>query len=614
MQEKQNQSCASAKTVSGLFWQRVQQTPRDIAYFTLDSRNNWQPTTWQQAGNEVSALSQTLKELGVKPGQHVGIMASTSRSWELVQLSIFAAGGVVVGIDPNDAKDNINLIMNRAQIKILVTQNTDLIALLDEKIKAGLQFIISIESHKESAHEKCFFLENLVDFNRQHSLPVKEAASRDAPASIIFTSGTTGVPKGICYTHGQLLLAVNSIVRAFPRMRAGSRMVCWLPLSNLFQRMINHCSMAINASTFFVSSPKEILKLLPGIKPDVFIGVPRFFEKFYEGLLLEIKKKPVYVRKLINLAFTVGDRHAALIQKNQPEPLVNKLLFNLLDPLINKKLRQHIGGNMKFLISGSAPMPVWLLERYRGMGLTILEAYGISENVVPMALNRPDSYKFGTAGQPLPENEIRLSEKNEIMVRGAGVCSRYLTGESEVLDIDENGFLNTGDLASIDEHGFITLKGRSTEMIKTSTGRRIAPAPIEDRLKKIDGVEQAVIFGDNMKYLIAVLSVRSREFIETQGKLLNANDHEPGQTINGLKNQLLREIKHLPSYQRPAGIIIAEKPFTVQGGELTANFKLRRKMIYEKFSTFIEEMYAALDKERHVAGGKTDINLMVIKA
>ncbi|MCF8104161.1 MAG: AMP-binding protein [Desulfohalobiaceae bacterium] len=589
----------TAQTIPALFRERIQKTPQAPAHYVRDEKGNWLFTTWEEAGQIVRSLVRGLISLGMRPGGHIGIMAPASQTWELLQMAVLSAGGVVVGVDPSETGDNVNAIIRRADVSALVVQEARYLDRLDERTKSGLRFVLAVDDRGDDGHY-CIPLSRVRAEQEAGTWEDIDASSPEAAATIIFTSGTTGTPKGICYTHRQAVLACRVIVEAFPGMGEGSKLVCWLPLSNLFQRMINHCAVMINGSTFFVTDPGKILDLLPEITPDVFIGVPRFFEKVYEGLIREIQKKPAPVRGLIGSALRVGQERARSVRENRTEKFGNSLLYSLLDPLVLKRLRKVLGGKIRFMVSGSAPMPEWLLDKFQAMGLLILEAYGISENIVPMAINRPYAYKFGTVGKPLPANEILLSKEKEVLVKGEGLCTAYYTGETEEVELDSRGYLHTGDVAAIDDDGFINLIGRRSEMIKTSTGRRVSPAGIEDRLRTIPSVEHAVIFGDNRKHLIAVLVVplpdlsqaANKEACSTKGR----QKFIPKQFIAKIKQQVQREIEALPRYQRPAGLILTAEPFTVEKGELTSNLKLRRQVIREKYKKSIDDLYTALSE------------------
>ncbi|MFW6314860.1 MAG: AMP-dependent synthetase/ligase [Desulfohalobiaceae bacterium] len=602
----------NAQTVPGLFRQRVQESPESTAYCFLDKQGKWQPVSWDQAGKNVLDLTQGLIELGLQPGDHVGILAPTSMNWELVQMAVLTAGGVVVGIDVHDTESNVQAIASRSAINCLVVQAPELAHKLDSQTLSRLRFVLVLD-HSAQNLEGYPTLDSIQNRQPRGHLQDLDLVALYAPATVIFTSGTTGNPKGIRYTHQQVVLACRSIAQAFPDLQAGSKLVCWLPLSNLFQRMINHCAVLLNAQTYFVPDPRKILDFLSEIKPDVFVGVPRFFEKMHEGMMQEVRKKPALVRGLVEKAFQVGDEQARALRENRPENMSNKLMQAVLDRLILQKFRKTFGGNVRFMISGSAPMPKCLLQRYHAMGLLILEAYGISENIVPMAMNRPQSYKFGTVGLPLAANEIRLTAEGEVLVKGPGVCSAYYTDPKEQSLVDQQGYLHTGDLAAIDEQGFISLLGRNSEMIKTSTGRRIAPAPIENSLRTIQAVEHAMLLGDNRKYPVAILVLSDPDMLRSDNTKATSQDltkdTSPQQQLEHIRQQVHKHLQDLPQYQRPAGLIVTQEQFTVQGGELTANLKMRRKVIEDKYASHIQALYQALE-----AGGPEKGGLKVISA
>ncbi len=597
----------SFQTIPALFRARVEETPESKAYWTKDGQDNWSPVTWQEAADEVYILASGLLRLGLQPGQHVGIMATTSKTWELMQLAVLTVGGVVVGIDPKDTRANVKMILNRAEVSGLVFQSSGLLEILGEEEKKKLKFLISVDS-KTGSDAECIALDSFLQANElSGSLAEIDQSLPQAPATVIFTSGTTGTPKGIRYTHRQVVLACRSIAQAFPDMHPGSKLVCWLPLSNLFQRMINHCAVLLNAQTYFVPDPRKILDLLPEIKPDVFVGVPRFFEKIHEGMMQEVRKKPALVRSMVEKAFQAGDEQARTLRENRRESMSNKLMQAVLDRLILQKFRKTFGGNIRFMISGSAPMPKWLLERYHAIGLLVLEAYGISENIVPMAMNRSQSYKFGTVGLPLAANEIQLTAEGEVLVKGPGVCSAYYTDPQEQSLVDQQGYLHTGDLAAIDEQGFISLLGRNSEMIKTSTGRRIVPTPIENSLRTIPGIEHAMLLGDNRKYPVAILALSDPDMLRSDNTKATSQDLTKDKSsqklLEQLRQQVQKHLEDLPHYQRPVGLIVTQEPFTVQGGDLTSNLKMRRKVIEGKFASQIQALYQALERVGPEKGG-----------
>ncbi|MDD2336993.1 MAG: AMP-binding protein, partial [Geobacteraceae bacterium] len=420
------------------------------------------------------------------------------------------------------------------------------------------------------------------------------------PATIVFTSGTTGAPKGVLYTHEQVVLACSSILNTFDDINIDSNLVCWLPLSNLFQRIVNICAISSGASTYFIENPRDLIPQLTVINPHLLIGVPRFFEKVHEGITAEIRKKTFLVRKVIDWAISVGADNACALRMMQELGFLKRICYRVADFLILNRIRSIVGKKLKFFVSGSAPMPIWLLEWFHAIGIVVLEAYGTTENIIPIAMNRPHSFKFGTVGTTLPGNEVVIAEDGELLVKGKGVFHGYHQEETQNSPLLTNGYLATGDYAEIERDGFITLKGRKSEIFKTSTGHRIAPVGIESCLRRIAYVENAVVFGAGRKFPIALVSIA----IDALPRYFQAVEPLSGKDgpklhpnfLDSIRTDLEEELAPLPQHQRPAGIVITTDPFTIAGGELTANLKLRRKNVEQKYQVYLERMYREMEK------------------
>ncbi|MFP4037703.1 MAG: AMP-dependent synthetase/ligase, partial [Desulfobacteraceae bacterium] len=568
-----------ADTIPRLLERRVKSSPNATALYSLD-QGHWQPITWKSFHDSILTLAGGFQELGLAQGQAIGIMARTSPLWDMVQFAVLISGGIVVGMDPHDLDENINLIAEQSNLAGLVVQEPGLLRKLSEENRCSLSLLMSIED--PSDYEKTLHLKDLLSQNTRDR--AVDRSSPSDPATIIFTSGTTGRPKGIQYTHGQVTMATTAIMEGFQEIGEGSRLVCWLPLSNLFQRMINFCGITLGATTYYVESPRDIMKHLPSIGPDVFLGVPRFFEKLYEGMMVEVDKRLPWRRALVKKAIAVGDKKAQASREGRNPGLTTTLLHSLLDPIVLAKFREAMGPRLRFMISGSAPMPVWLLERFHAMGLLILEAYGISEDIIPVAMNLPRAYKFGTVGKPMPGNEIRLLQDGEVLVKGPGVFSGYLNEASQGQRFTPDGYLMTGDRAVLDQDGFLSLRGRKSEVFKTSTGRKIAPTSIEDRLRRIPYIDHAVIIGSGRKQLVALLVLSSSAVSRKAADLgLPFEGSLTPPLEQAIAADVSAETRDLPLYQQPAGLILTLKPFTIEGGELTGNLKLRRENILLKF-------------------------------
>lgn len=590
-----------ARTIPGLLKSRVQQSPNAVAHWTMDPAGNWRPTTWESYWHKAKQLAAGLQELGLRKHQKIGIMAHTSQIWELIQMAVLISGGVVVGIDPHDRNDNIHQISGCAKLTGMIVESPVLLRKIPKDVTDHLNFVICLDRFTaEERSENLFFPEDLyrIGIRKQDSLRISD--DHASPATLIFTSGTTGTPKGIMYTHEQVLAACTSILEVFDNIQAESKLVCWLPLSNLFQRMVNFCAVSSGASTYFVENPREVVKYLSSINPHIFIGVPRFFEKLHQGLMEGVNEKPLWMRKMIAWALKIGDDHARASREQGTVSLSTGIAYKIADAFILKRLRSLMGTNLKHMVSGSAPMPRWLLEWYHALGIVILEAYGISENIIPIAINRPYEYRFGTVGKPLSGNEIVIADDGELLVKGRGVFSGYYNDCSSTESLTPDGYLATGDYAEIDKDGFLSLTGRKSEVFKTSTGRRIAPVGIENCLRRIPYVENAVVFGAGRKSITVFLSISCPVLFErTEVRSTATGGDKPGIPADlypMVQKDVQKEVVSLPKYQRPVGLILSPHPFTVEGGELTGNLKIRRKAIEQKYREHINRVYAMLEE------------------
>lgn len=570
-----------AQSIPEMLKIRAETTPDRHAHFTLNNSGKWEKTSWKSFFESVSAIAAGLQTAGIQPGDNVGIMAPTSQLWEFVQMAVLMSGAVVVGIDPNEIQENINHIVKMANLTGIIVEHPGLMEKLNPEQRAGLKVKICMD--REDALKENYGCLNLTDI-KEGDAPSRIMAEPNALATIIFTSGTTGEPKGIVYRHEQVIVACRSILNGFDDMDGDCNFPCWLPLSNLFQRMINCCAIDLGATTYFVDDPKEIINLLPRINPHLFIGVPRIFEKFYEAIDAQIQAKPLWLQKFIRLAIKAGDDYASGIRSNESVSFFVRKKYELMDRFILKQIRSFLGSNMKYFISGSAPMPTWLLEKYHALGILVLEAYGISENIIPNAMNTPQEYRFGSVGKPRPENELQILEDGELLVRGIGLFDGYYGDHSGKALFTLAGYFPTGDYVAVDADGYLSVTGRKSEIFKTSTGRKIAPTSIEERLRQSTYVEHAVVFGAGKKFIIALVTISKEVLKQSFG---SADDEG---LLAFLAKDLSRVLVPLPGFQRPAGILVTDCQFSVEAKELTSNFKLKRKNIETRFQSQMDEL------------------------
>ena len=576
-------------TVPALVRARAEASADAPASWSLAGAAGWQPLPWRDCLNQVASVARGMRTAGLQTGDRVGILAPSCARWDIAQAAAMAAGGVVVGLDPHDTAERLGQVAAQCELAAVVAQDEALLEKLPDVVRGRLRFVATLAP---AVTPGVVPFDSLVSDRDGRSAGSWDYTRADDAALIVFTSGTTGEPRGIVYTHRQVCGAVASILQAFPDIEAGSRLACWLPLSNLFQRMINLCAVGRGAQTFYVEDPRQIMQHVATIAPHLFIGVPRFYEKLHAGIAEAISAKPPWQRGLARWAIRAGDRRARALRHGITLSAFARLAASVAENLVLRRIRTVMGGNLRYLISGSAPMPLWLLERFHALGFLVLEAYGMSESIVPVAANRPRRYRFGTVGQPMDGAEVKLAPDGELLLRGPGVFAGYLGEDGSAGRLDADGFLASGDYASIDGDGFVTLHGRKSEVFKTSTGRRVAPAVIESHLRQIAYVEHAVVFGANRPFLAAVLAVSEASLRNRLRGGAPAADARA--TAEMVRADIAEATRDLPGYLRPAGVVLTTRPFSIADGLVTSNLKVRRRQVEAAFGAHLEDLFARL--------------------
>ena len=572
------------KTVPELIKKRLQISPELQSLFTKE-QGQWSGLSWLEFDKLVAEMALYLEGVDCHHGNRIAIIASTGLVWDICHYAILQLGAVVVGIDPHDTEINIKHILDKADISGILLDDEG----HKEKIsndQSTLSFVLTVGYDKDISLD--IKGDGTATANNNFGTAIQSEVRPDDPATIIFTSGTTGTPQGIPYTHGQIIQACQAILGRYDDVTSAAHLACWLPLSNLFQRMLNFCGIAVGAKIFYVSDPREIAKQLPEINPDILIGVPRFYEKIYEGITQKIDQQSWPVKKLFNfclgLHLKLGEKQHTGTSAKSGKGIIDKLLLGKIRTLI-------FGNRLKYVISGSAPMPLWLLKWYDALGILVLEAYGISENIIPIACNTRTEYKFGTVGGIIAPNRVRLAEDGELQVKGPGVFKEYLSGSAND-KLTADGYLRTGDEATIDKNGYVTLLGRKSDFFKTSTGKRISPLKIESDLQQIAFLEQVLVIGEGRKIPIILATVPKEQLNLTQRKPADPEIEQIKKEINVTVKGLLPAGLHL------AAAILINRQFSIAGGELTANLKLRRKIVIKKYQQQVEKTYEQIAQQQ----------------
>ena len=574
--------------VPALIAARVALSPDLIACHCRASTGVWQNVTWRQYGDDIARAARGFVACGLRPGDSVAILAPPSYRWEVTEKAVFAAGGVVTGLDHLASKAQKTKYIARLAPAVLVVGAASELADLDADVLASLKRIVVLNA--ESVEQGLAWPQLMAAGAAEQPLP---ALLPEATATIVFTSGSSGEPKAVPYSQKQLVLAAKSILAAFGPADERDVTLCWLPLSNLFQRVMNLCAVGAGAQIFFAPDPRRVMEEIAEVRPSVFIGVPRFYEKVSERAEATIAGLGAVKQGLVRQAMAASQAGFAKQADGTSLSTIERGRTALADRVVLRGLRRRIfGDRIRLLITGSAATPLPVKRFFTGIGLPLVEAYAMTENIVPMTVSRNLNRGQGCVGRPLPENEIRIDEAGEILVRGPGVFAGYVGDAESMQRFTEDGFFRTGDEGRFDESGCLYLTGRKSDLIKTSTGRRIPPTPIEAELRAAALVQEAVVVGNGRKCLTAVLALDPEA----------VNGTPPGELLKQLSYHVQQTNQARASYERIAGCVVLHGGFSIGQGHLTTNLKPRRGHIEEAVAHPLEQLYRAINENEPQKG------------
>jgi long-chain acyl-CoA synthetase len=532
---------------------------------------------------KIRVFAAGLSELGVRQGDNLAILSKNCSQWVIFDLGIMLLGSVTVPIHSTLSPKIIAYILNHSESQILVVNGSELlnkVLLVQDELKFLKQIIYIGE---EAADIESLSKIEIVRWNevvargRGKDILQVEVKATDV-CSIIYTSGTTGLPKGVCLTHENFLSDVEAVSKAIPAFTS-DLFLSFLPLSHVLERTAGYyVPLLSGASIAYAEGIKQLPKNLKEFKPTILVCVPRVLEKFHDGIYDKMKGGPKVIRNLFFYALKQREGSLALI---------------FLDKIVFRKIRSKLGGNLRLIVSGGAPLNIKIFKFFKKIGLTVLEGYGLTETAPVLAVNSFEACKAGTVGHPVSGVEIKINPDHEVLVRGPMIMPGYYNSPEETNKaIDQEGWLYTGDSGFIDAEGFLAIIGRKKEMMVSSGGKNIWPEPIELLLNSNKFVSQSIVMGDKRNFVSALIVPHWQEV-----KRVLQSDQTPEELI---KSDLLRELmgqeieninKNLSEYERVRKFVLLPFEFTEARDELTPTLKLRRHVIIGNHLKEIESMY-----------------------
>ena len=554
----------------------------------------------------VLMVARGLKKLRVKPGETVAILSENRAGWVMADMGILSIGGLTVPIYPSNTPEQVQYVLNHCEARIIfVSSKVQYSKLLDirESIP-NLEFVVSYDRFLGEPALPVYTFNQLSEVDHPVTEPEKkeleagiDSISPDDPLTLIYTSGTTGVPKGVILTHSNILFDAFYTIKKTGILSENDMNLSFLPLSHILERTVGYYMPMLNGSLMaFADSMDKVPENMLELKPTNAVSVPRLFEKIYSRIYDNVHQMPTVKKKVFHWAVGIGKEYveAKYITKRKSRFLSFK--YHLADRLVFKKLRERFGGNMKLFCCGGAPLDKTINEFFWGIGLPILEGYGLTETSPVLCFNNFEQLRFGSVGTTLEHTEVKAEADGELLFRGPQVMKGYYKDDAATREALRDGWFHTGDIGHI-ENGYIYITDRKKELIITAGGKNIAPQPIENKLKLDKYIANAFVFGDRKPYLCALLVPDLERLIEyARGKhiqYIGVEDLIVHELIQQLYEERIAEINSgLARYETIKKFKFLPRDFSIEEGEMTVTLKLRRKVIFEKHKEKIEKMYA----------------------
>jgi long-chain acyl-CoA synthetase len=588
------------ETLPQLFLTTVASYPKDD-YMMYKEDGSYRSLSTAEFAKRVRQFSLGLAALGHRPGDRLIILAESSPWWVMTDLANVCAGGVTVPIHSVLTPEQVKYIINDSEAGIVVFSNREIWKKL-EALRPGLPRVRAFISFDKDAPEGATSFDQVREtgerVNREEAGRFESMANTVRPgdlAAIIYTSGTTGVPKGAMLTHANF---VSNTVSASTVIKISDKEVgfSFLPLSHTLERigmlayLYNGCSIA------FAESMNTLLENLLEIRPHLMVSAPRIFEKIYAGIMDKVLSSPPLKKKIFFWALKVGKKHGEKKLGGQPISPFLQARRNLAHKLVFKKIIGLTGGRIRLFLSGGAPLSKDIAEFFYAIGLLILEGYGLTETSPVISLNAIGQMKFGSVGKPIPGVEVRIAEDGEILTRGPHVMKGYYKMPHDTAEVFDGDWFRTGDIGRFDEEGFLVITDRKKDIIVTSGGKNIAPQQLENLLKTSPYISNAVVTGDRRKFVSAII-VPNFEKIEDYAAsrgIPTAGRHglvRNPDIVGFLMGEVDRATANLASYEKIKKIVVLERDFEIDAGELTPTLKVKRNIIENKYRDLIDALY-----------------------
>jgi len=563
-------------------------------------KGKYRPISSKEFRKDVINLSLGLKQIGIRNGDKVSIISETSYEWLVSDLAILSLGAITVPIYPSLSADQVSYILNDSKSKAVIFSTKA----QWEKLKTVKGDIKTVEHYfsylKESPKEEILTLKELkevgAELTEEDYYEMIKKIDSDDIATIIYTSGTTGVPKGVILTHSNIFSNVFTALELID-ISAEDTTFSFLPLSHVYERMVTHAYVRCGATIAYAESIAKVANNIPEVKPTIMVSVPRLFERVYSKVVDTALLGPKPQRKIFLWALETGKRRLDYELKNKKIPAALKVKNKLAEKLVFSKIKNRLGGNFRFFLSGGAALSKEVGEFFYKIGIPVLQGYGLTETSPVISVNTFEDSKIGSVGKPIPGVKVKIGEDGEILVKGPNVMQGYFKKDKETEKaFTKDGWFKTGDIGFLDEEDFLFITDRKKSIIVTGGGKNVAPQPIENRIKQSPYIINVMLVGNERKYLSALIVPDFEKMNEVSSKIRKSFKNKK----EFLKNKavtkfFLKEVKKmvpdLADFEKIKRVGLLKDDFSIEKGELTPTQKVRRAFVEKKYKKLIDSLY-----------------------
>ena len=564
------------------------------------SGHGWTSLSYEGLVKRIEGFAAGLASLGVEVGSRVALVSKNRVEWPISDLAIQSLGAVTVPVYPTLEASQIEHILNNSGACVAIVEDRELL----EKVSGlrnravALRSIIVMDSDIGSGEDDVHWF-NGVERTGEYS-PLEgweecwRSIGREDVATVVYTSGTTGMPKGAVLTHGNILSNLEGTLESLP-VRTEDVFLSFLPLSHIFERTSSQfLALTLGATTYYAESFEKVPENLREVRPTVALSVPRLYEKVYDRVRAQAAEGGALRQRLFEDAVSSGRRAYAIERDGGDVGPLLKARLALYDRLIFRKLREALGGQVRFFVSGGAKLGAEVGEFFYAAGIRVVEGYGLTETSPVISCNRLGRLRFGTVGLPISGTEVRTSSDGEIQVKGPGVMRGYLDDEEATAEaFTEDGWYRTGDIGEFDEAGYLRITDRSKNLIVLSTGKNVAPQPIETALVTAPHISQAVLLGDGRKYVSALIVPEYDAVRRELGTAAKDGELSEDERVRALiQGDLDAVTTGFASYERPKRFALLARELSHESGELTPTLKVKMRVVRKRYGGVIEKLYS----------------------